>query len=98
MKTLLAPLLAIALAGMALGASEEKTVINVATDDSAVPVRSPYYVYGYWPGKRPLDPDTRIWDWSGDKVTVIYRDPSENEKSIAKVADEGYINIPEDTS
>ncbi|KAF9389575.1 hypothetical protein CPC16_005732 [Podila verticillata] len=75
MKTLLAPLLAIALAGMALGAPEQQT-----------------------PGKRPSGPDTRIWDWSGDKVTVIYRDPSENEKSIAELADESYINFPEDIS
>ncbi|KFH61990.1 hypothetical protein MVEG_12144 [Podila verticillata NRRL 6337] len=75
MKTLLAPLLAIALAGMALGAPEEQT-----------------------PRKRPSDPDTRIWDWSGDKVTVIYRDPSENEKSSAELADESYINFPEDIS
>ncbi|KAF8943752.1 hypothetical protein BGZ52_011259, partial [Haplosporangium bisporale] len=50
------------------------------------------------PGKRPSGPDTRIWDWSGDKVTVIYRDPSENEKSIAELADESYINFPEDIS
>lgn len=81
--------MAIALAAMALGAPEEQTLINVATDDSTMPARSPIYAYGYWPGKRHSDPDTCIWDWSGDKVTVIYRDPS------ADLADEGYINMPE---
>ncbi|KAG0012840.1 hypothetical protein BGZ82_002399 [Podila clonocystis] len=97
MKALLAPLLAITLAAMVRGSSENQMPMNanVANDD-AVPLRPPVYVYGYWPGKRPSDPDTRTWDWWGDKVTVLYRDASGNDKSITELADEGYINIVKD--
>ncbi|KAG0337542.1 hypothetical protein BG000_005289 [Podila horticola] len=64
MKTLLAPLLFIALAALVRGASEEQTPMNVnaAANDDTATVRPPIYVYGYWPGERPSDPDIRVWD------------------------------------